>query len=139
MSGNVTQKSSAGVLLDSTSLDNHDRWQIVRDEVVFLTEAGLRDPEELARRVGFTGPESMERFFYRYAIPIPYKTRQEFESVAIDHSKTNTHLYEHLRNTPQQIVAATRTVVTHERTRPDAVPELLAMLGLPTEQQLTLS
>jgi hypothetical protein len=138
MSGNVTQKSSAGVL-DSTSLDNQDRWQIVRDEVAFLTEAGVRDPDELARRVGFTGSDSMERFFYRYAIPIPYKTRQEFEPVAIDHSKRNTHLYEHLRNTPQQIVAATRTVVTHERTRPDAVPELLAMLGLPTEQQLTLS
>lgn len=141
MSGNVTRKSSAGVL-DSRSLDNQDRWQIVRDEMAFLMEAGLRDPDELARRLGFSGPESMERFFYRYALPIPYKIRhEEYEPVAIDHaeSKTNTHLYEHLRNPIDQLLAAARTVRQHERDRPDAVPELLAMLGLPTEPQLTLS
>jgi len=136
-SGNVTQMSPAGVLGRSSELENQDRWQIVRDEAAYLVEAGLRDAEELAHRLGFTGPESMERFFYRHAIPIPYKQpRQENEPVAIKPPpmKTDTHPYQ---NTADQLIRAARVVRRHGRA--DAVPELLAMLGLPTEQQLIAS
>lgn len=129
----MTQPSCPGVL----DGDRQARWEIVQEEVTFLVEGGVRDPDLLARKLGFASSQAMERFLYRYALPIPYKSQQGYQPVTI---RTDARRYVHdaPQNPSAQLVAAAGTVRRHERERPGAVPELLAMLGLPMEQQLDL-
>lgn len=119
-----------------------DRWELVREDLDFLVSTGTHDSETLARRLGFSSVETLERYLYRHSIPVSYKPKREIGiKVAAIHRSTDVRPYAQLD--PGQVNQAVACVKRQFRDDPGIVPGVLAMLGLPgigtkqSEQQLT--
>lgn len=111
-----------------TQVDGEERGDVVRENLAFLTQAGVTDKDMLAGRLGFTNRVAMERFFFRHNIRI----RPETE---VSHYQ-DKYTYDTMPDQPTEVRVSALTCLTRQLAALgalDEIEELAGMLGLMPE------